>query len=431
MSFSNFGRSPVKHIFQSLFFFFVICIVFFPRYCFSQPEFAFSSFSSFSNDSAKFSAGTFGDAFLNSPSLNNLFFHQFRKGGYLSEEIKDDISGNLRAGNRLGADLGYGVFFSQKIKAGWNYTLQVSDRAHINAQFPKDLFDLGFYGNKKFEGDTAVLDNTDFNYLRYQQIQAGIVSTSGKTIRYGLAISFLKGEENYFAKFNRARLFTEENGERLEADLNGEIHRTDTANKGIDAFHGWGISSDLFAEFAFKIKEHNSLFRAEINDAGAIQWNKKSLVYKADTSIQFEGIYISDIFQLNDSVLKSLSPDTLSEDLLSSQVMKNYVTYLPALIKLGWMLDVDKFLFSFGIAHRLNANYNPFISFKTGYKFSSSFSASSKLSYGGYGKIALGAEVNLALKNFMLLAGTNNLEGLVFPGYSGGNSAFVALRKEF
>lgn len=431
MSFSIPVRIPAMQILQFVFLSFALSIIFFPRHCFSQPELFFSSFSLVSNDSAKFSAGIYGDGFLNSASVNNRFFHQFRKGGYISGEIKDDISRNLGAGNRLGADVGYGVFFSQKISENWNYSLLISDRAHLNAQFPKELFDLILYGNKKFAGDTVILDNTNFNFLRYQQIQAGIIRTSGKGNRYGLAFSFLKGEENYYAKFNRARLFTEENGESLSVDFNAEINRTDTGNKGLDAFHGWGISCDLFSEFAFKVKERNSLFRAEINDIGAIQWNKKSLVYKADTSIHFEGIYISDIFQLNDSVLKTISPDTMMEDLQSSQVLKSHVSYLPALMKLSWMLEVNKFLFSFEMAHRLNANYNPFISLKTSYKFSSSFSASSKFSYGGYGKTAFGVELNLAIKNFMLLAGSNNLEGLIFPEYSGGNSAFIALRKEF
>lgn len=428
-------------------------IIFFSQFSFSQQEYSFSDFSSYSNDTSGISCGFYGDGFLNSPSLNNQFFHQFNNSGYISEEIKNEISQNLRQNNKVGADLNYGIFFSRKIKRNssdsvlgssapalpiaeerkprWEYFIQISDRAHLDGHFPKDLFDLTFYGNKKFAGDTAVLDNTEINFLRYQQIQTGIIRLSENKNRYGFALSFLKGEENYYIKLNRARLFTEKNGEIIDADFNAEIYQSDTSKKGIEAFHGWGISSDLFGEYFFKIKEHNSLFRVEANDFGFIQWNEKSLVYKADTSINFEGIYISDIFQLNDSVLKAISPDTISQDLQSAQIMGNYLNFLPAILKFTWSMEANKFLFSFGIAHRLNANYSPFTYFKTAYKFSSLFSASSRISYGGYGKVSFGMELDFALKNFILQIGSNNLEGLVFKKYSGGNSGFISLRKEF
>lgn len=416
---------------RCFFLFLILYSTLFAKYCFSQPEFSFSSLSLFSGDSTKFSIGTFGDAFLNSPSLNNHFFHEFNKSGHISEDIKNEVSGSLDTKNRLGADINYGLFYHQKLNSSWQYSISISDRAHANAIFPGDLFDLSFYGNKKFEGDTAILDNTNINYLRYQQIQAGIIKSSEKGNRYGLAASFLKGEENYYLKLDRARLFTEKNGESIEADFSAEINLTDTADKGIDAFHGWGISSDLFAEFPLKLKEYRSFFRAEVNDLGFIQWNNKSLSYKTDTSIHFEGAYISDIFQLNDSVLNAISPDTLSEDLRSSGITNNYSSYLPALMKLSWMLEADKFLFSFGVAHRLNANYSPFCYLKTTCKFSPYFSAGSKISYGGYGKICFGAEISFLFKNFIFQAGSNTLEGLIFSKYSGGNSGFIALRKEF
>lgn len=398
---------------------------------FSQAELTFSSFSVIAGDSVKFSTGLSADVCLNSNSLNNNFFHRFNKNGFISDDIKDEISQKLTARNRIGADLNYGIFFSQRINPTWNFLVHISDRAHLDARFPKDLFDLAFYGNRRFAGDTAFLDNTSFEFLRYQQIQAGLVNATEKGNRFGFALSYLKGEENLSLSVNRARLVTDERGESLDADLSFEFLKSDTSDKGMDAFNGWGVSSDLFSEFKLTVAGKNALFRAEINDIGFIRWNENAMVYKADTSLHFEGVFIRDIFQVNDSVLKTLSPDTISDGFQSALTRKTYTTFLPSVMRLSWMMESGKVICHVGISHRLLANYALLATMKGGYKISPFITASGKVSYGGYGKFSFGMEMNCSFRNYSLVLGTGNLDGFMLKKYSGGNSGYLSFRKEF
>ncbi len=419
---------------------FIFLIIFFHfKILLAQTEFSFPFFSFCPKNGADFSAGISGDASLNSPDLKNNFFYQFNKNGKITEEGKNLISDKLSTSNRIGADGNYGLFFSQKlncrndsvateseINSSWNYFIRIADRTHFDARFPKDLFDLAFYGNQKFKGDTAFLDNTSLNYLRYQQLQLGIIHSNEKKLSYGISFSLLKGEENYLAQLNRVRFFTDENGEKIALDFRGEGRYTNPSNKGFGAINGWGFSTSLFAGYPIKLIEHNTLVSVEMNDFGFIRWDNKSNFYKADTTLQFSGINISDIFLLNDSVLKSISPDSLTENINSLKTNSKYLSYLPAVLKGSWLVDWNKFSFGLGLAYRIKANYHPYFLLKSGYKISKIVSLSTLFSEGGYGKFGFGVEAALKLKKLSLAAGSNNLEGLVFKNISGGTSGYLS-----
>ena len=54
-------------------------------------------------------------------------------------------------------------------------------RQMINLTAPKQAYETGFYGNARFEGDTANLSNINFQYYNYNQLSVGLF----KTIDYG------------------------------------------------------------------------------------------------------------------------------------------------------------------------------------------------------------------------------------------------------
>lgn len=406
--------------------------VFLPLFSFSQTELGYSSLASnFSDSSAKYAISAYGDGMLNSPVLTNSFFWQFNNKGIVTKEIKDEIAKNLKTDNRAGLDFNYGLYYSQKINSSWLFTINLADRVHLDARFPQDLFHLAFYGNRKFSGDTAILDNTRINYFRYQQIQSGCIKTYDNGYQFGAAVALLKGEENLRMELNRGRLFTAENGEQLVADFGFEMLQSDTASTGFSAFNGWGVGTDFFVRIPLKIKSRTSFVTAEINDLGFIRWNNRSLNLTADTSIEFEGIYVDNIFQLTDSVLQANSPDTLADNIQSATIKGPYYGIVPAYAKIQWALNAEKYYFSSGISYRLNANFTPYIFLNAGYRISRVISAATKIAYGGYGNMTFGLNVHLTFNKFSILLGTNTLEGILAPKYSGGNSGYLCVRKEF
>ncbi len=265
-------------------------------------------------------------------------------------------------------------------------------------------------------------------------------NNSGK--QYGFGISLLKGEEHLYINARKADLFTEITGDYVDLDMTLKINQSDTANKGLSAFNGWGLSTGLLYQLPYNLSTENSwmgFIRFEINDMGFIRWNYKSLKHSSDTTWRFEGIEIDDILTLEDSILQLTIDSSLNyyEPILNRGV---YATFLPTTLHLSlFQQKNDKLFFTAGIISRIFANYTAYIYLKPGYilrlrsaqVLRNKFIFTSTFAYGGYGRLNLGLGAQLIAGGFALSIGTNNLEGIIFPKLLGGNSAYLSVRKGF
>ena len=235
--------------------------------CFSQTEYGLSKYFT---DSASVSVGVIGEYSINSTVLSNEFYNFFIQGGYIDTEAKDRISGRLRTSNQLGGDVNFGIYYAQKIDSLFgkarhklNYFINISNRWHFDVRFSDDLFNLGFYGNKIFAGQTAELGDFNLNLLKYQQFELGLMNSNDSGKQYGFGISFLKAEEHFYINSNRADLYTETTGEYVDLNMNLQINQSDTASRGLQAFNGWGLSTDLFYQLPYNLFRENDYWEVK------------------------------------------------------------------------------------------------------------------------------------------------------------------------
>ncbi len=389
-------------------------------------------------DSTKVRVGIVGDYGINSTSFTAAFISKFYKGGFIDAKTKDDVLKRTKNMNTVGADLNYGVYLGIKLdsifhKKNVSLFFSLRDRAHFDARFSKDFYNVGFYGNAAYAGKTADFNDFNLNYLRYQQFQIGLFSSKyDSAARWGIAVSILKGEQYASIWAQKAELFTSEDGQYIDFNTNLQVAKSDTAKRGIGAFNGIGASIDIYFEAPFKTRFGNSKLRVSVADIGSIKFNSKSLYLNQDSLFHYTGFRVNSFYDLQDSTFATTSQDTIINAIAPFK-NRSFLVTLPSVLNLTYETQISKhFELIEGIRYVFNGNYHLLAYLKGNFSINPKFTISTTFGYGGYGKFnyGLGAFANLG-KGFIIYAGSTNLEGFIAPKKVGGQSAYISLVKNF
>ena len=389
-------------------------------------------------DSTKTRIGLVADYGINATALTSQFINKFYKGGFIDADLKDKVLKRTKKMNTIGADLNYGIYVGIKLdsifhKKNISLFFSVRDRAHFDARYSRDFYKVGFYGNSDFAGETADFNDFNLNFLRYQQLQVGLFSSKyDSAARWGIALSFLKGEQYASIFAQKAELFTSEDGQYIDFNTNMQVAMSDTAKKGIGAFNGFGASIDIYFEAPFKTRFGDSKLRVSVADVGSIKFNDKSLFMNQDSLFHYEGFNVSSVYDLQDSTFANTSQDSIISTIAPFKNQSFSVT-LPSVLNLSYETRFTKhFEMVEGIRYVFNGNYHLLVYVKGNFIINPKFIISATLGYGGYGKFnyGLGAFANLG-KGFIIYAGSTNLEGFITPKKACGQSAYISLIKNF
>lgn len=355
----------------------------------------------FPSDSAKHELNLNFSGYYHNTSLSNEFLGLFYHGGYLDSSLKNEMSENLFSENRIGGELSYGIryrnFHSHLFgKPSWGWYASVSNHAFYHARYSENAFNLLFYGNSRFAGDTIPLQNVHFESMQFQKFTFGGFHKDNHSY---IGVSFLKGQDYKSFGMNRANLYTAPLGEEIALDLHASYEQTDTLKRGLNAFNGWGLSTDLVFYLNMgknrNIKFQNT-FQVAIRDLGFIRWNEKSLLTETDSSYYFDGFEVEDIF---DSASYQFS-DRMRDTLKISPVNKGNTTILPfsfSFAKVADPVSGDKIQGFYGIRVRAFAWYKPLFYAGIFYRPVKNVSMNLYASAGGYGKFRIGYSVNACI----------------------------------
>ena len=138
--------------------FYTSIFLFFTNSVFSQINLFTDSLSA----QKHFNVEMFGNFTAKSNAFPNSFYTDFYKGGYLTDEVKQNAAKDLKNLNRFGVDADLGVVFRHQLdtvfkQTGWSYIARIAERRHLNLEMTKDFFNVGFFGNAMYENQTAKL----------------------------------------------------------------------------------------------------------------------------------------------------------------------------------------------------------------------------------------------------------------------------------
>ena len=346
------------------------------------------------------------------------------------DNYKNTISSKLKDKNVLGIKNKFGISYKKYIPSSESYfSLGLFDRTEMDFSFSKDLFDLVFFGNKRFVGKIINLDNTSLTATRFQEINLSYsknITLDKKKIadeiQFNIGASYLIG--NSYIDFTTNQSFIEigENGEYINSSLNFIANVSDTNDiQNFNAFksNGKGLSLNFDIKL---IKEKNSII-FKCYDLGYINWNDNSTTYSTKNNINnFSGIVLENILSLNDSIIKN-QLDSLSEFNIIKE-NSNLKSYLNTTYHVSFQREIDlKYLeyIKLGIINKHRAGLIP-TNYKTKYYLSTNSNLNSlnfktNINIGGYSKYGVGLELSkdMLKKHLQITLGTQHFES-IFKG---------------
>jgi len=377
------------------------------------------------------------EGYINSNAITNNFVKAFYYGNYIDDIIKYNSAANLSDINRLGAVSKWGINYTVNPNNASNspaFSFSFYDRANIDLKFSNDLFETIFYGNKKYAGTTSSLGNFKFRFLRYQQMRFGWDWLGDKTHgSYGFAFSLLSGDQNTYINGLIADLYTAPDGSFLDLGLKMNVDQTDTAHRSFFSQNGVGLSTDFYYELPYLAWKNPGKIIIKVKDLGFIKWKNSSMHYQVDSSFHYEGISVSDIFNLDSSAVSFTVDKALDENTKMSKA--KYRTSIPFTLDVHTkVLYGSDIAFEKGIIWLFQTSAKPYIYGKFHFLFGRKklFDMAYTLGYGGYGKFTSGVDINIDItKHYSLHYVNNFLFSGIVARTSHGMGTYVKLTRNF
>lgn len=367
------------------------------------------------NDSVYSTLYGFADYYGAGNAVTNKFMSAYIKNNFLDDELKQSVYDNLKDKNKLAYHLETGIGFIHK-KNKWGWMVQFQNQAHSASQFGSDLFRLYFGGNAQFKGETANLDNFDFNSIQFQSLGAGLLyHNTSKKIDWQLAImpSIVKGQTAYKANSDGS-LYTSSLSDSLYFDMNVAANFSDTASRKFSAWNGTGMMTDIYFRFG---EDKNWLVTISLTNLGNVSWNAKSGSLLIDTNYAYTGIEIANIL---DSITLQINGTEEYKNSLLQYTTDNFTTTLPSVIDMMVQKSFANDNLHLGIGFR-NVNdkvATPQFYFTSDYKLSSHLIIGANLYSGGYKPFSATLTARLSFGKFFIAPSVSFLEE-IFRGNKG------------
>ena len=372
---------------------------------------------------------------INSNFLSNDFINRFYGGGYIDKTMKDNqlkrISGFNTVGGLVNANL---TAYFGKDSSKYRFIAGVNHRQFFNASIASDVYKLGFYGNKQFVGKTANISNSQINNYSFQEFKLGFLLDGVDTTKaiMGMALCYLKGQNFFRLNTNNSTLFTAADASYIRLTTNAQLAISDTASKYWEDFNGNGMSAEFFAEMPYKSRLGNSRFLLSVSNLGFIKWSKNTLNYIVDSSFTYSGVHINNIFDLKDSTFDSISLDSITGNAISLERAKTSTNLPVTFLIIHKIRFTSLFELTTGFRYLFNANYKPYLFTEGMFYIKNKLSINTHIGYGGYGKLTGGLGISAVIKkHFVVLVGSNSIQGILMPRNTLGQSLYASLSYKF
>ncbi len=369
-----------------------------------------------------------------SSGIQNSMINKFIFGGKIGVKEKREALNNQKAVSNFGVNLNYDVSAFVKGNSKFDILIGMKSQQNANATFTKDFFNLLFYGNKNFLGETANLAGTSINALRFQELKVGVIMHKVDSVaKIGVSLSFIKGEQLAYFKANKnSSLYTSPDGSELVFNSQFNVALSDTSKKNIFAFNGIGASADIFFETPYKSKVGRySVLTVNANNIGFIHWQNNSVQLSSDSVLKFNGYQVKNVLDLRDSTLQKINEDSLFRSLTNARYESFNINIPTNLVIINRIyFNNPHYSLSTGFRHIFNANYKPYVFAEPEY-IKGKFIYSFHLGYGGYTRLNAGLSVTYNSKYLFFKLGSNSLQGFIEPRYTYGQGVYFSIAKKF
>lgn len=361
--------------------------------------------------------------YYSSNHFNNALLDKFIFGGTITDEIKNKNSERLSPNNRLGGEMEqtiehYNANIHPIRNKKYGLLLSFSDAHLLSANVPTDLFNLAMYGNADYLNDTLKFGFAHVQYLHYQKIGVGIFD---KSTLSSLKVNYIAGSKVLEGRLNDSWMLNQPDSITLK--MQGAGYSSDRFYPYM-GFQGSGVTVDLNYNFLFESRKGNSQFlNLKISNLGFVVWNANNHQYTVDSTSNYTGFDIRNFINQPEGTSKKYNfIDTLG---IYEGQGKN-IAAMPiefVLQKAPVRNSSQKLQYILGFKTILTSDYFPYLFAGIYYAPVANFSASTRLSYGGFGGLQWGLNLNYWIKGKTYLAlGTYDMIGNISKNYGFGRS---------
>jgi hypothetical protein len=151
--------------------------------------------------------------------------------------------------------------------------------------------------------------------------------------------------------------------------------------------------------------------------------------YSSDSTLNFSGYKVRNIYDLKDSTLNRLNGDSLVRNLSNARTEDFNVNIPTNLVIINRMYLTSHLNALVGFRHIFNANYVPYIFLEPEYRVKN-VTFALHAGYGGYVKLNIGASATWSSAAWFLRVGSNSLQGYVLPRSAYGQGLFISFAKK-
>lgn len=376
-----------------------------------------------------------GEYELGSNGIYNSLLNKFIYGGYIDKKTKDASNNTMKGMNIMGATMNYdlSVFFGRNSK--YSYLVGFKDQRIFNSSFTKDFYQLVFYGNKPYLGQSKNLEGSSINSLRFQELKLGFIwHKIDTTAKVGVSVSILKGQQLFYIKTNKgSSLFTNSDGTELVFNSNFNMAISDTNyKKNPFAYTGIGASADIFFETPYVSKNGKKcVLTVNANNIGFLHWSDNSVQYSSDSSFKFDGYHINNLLDLKDSTISAINRDSVVKNTTNAHKESFNVNIPTNLLIINKIRFTNKFVLGTGFRFLFSSNFKPYFFTDAEYEFTSKITGALHIGYGGYSKLNVGLAFTYNSPSWFFKIGSNSLQGYISPKNTYGQGAFISIAKKF
>jgi len=395
----------------------------------------------FSNDSNNFAVYAYTDIFYQSQGISNDLMSKFIRGGNIDNDLKNKIESQLTSSkNRFGIGVSGGFKFydisdSALHNPDWGFAINVEHHTLINSSFTSDLFHAVFMGNADRVGQDLNMGPSSFNSVSYQEFGFSLVYKP-KGCEFG--VSIIKGQSHQSLSAKTLTLNTAADISNISLETDGNFRLSDSAQGPVTLGTMNGIGAAISAAYYIPIGKPKNSFasfmkdeepgpnkgslRVAVKNLGFVSWFKNPVTYSSDTSYQFNGYEIQNIFDNDYS--NWFDEDALRDSIFPKAKAGSYATLLPATFSLTFIPNIlpdHKIYPVAGARYQINANARPLVYGGVQYVLNNSFSGSVIGIFGGYGDVTAGLRIKYTSDQISAFISSNNMAGMFSKNGYGNN----------
>lgn len=396
-------------------------------------------------------------------TINYFFNEDFREGATWRSTITFDYANNS---NAMPAGLGFGLIFKKNIsrelinrvdgrikdvlrfednmKTGYTlrhyvkkldcsfyFTFNHREMRELNAS--KEAFELIFFGNARFENDTADLSNLRFYNYMYNQYAFGVKKKfdyGSYQMDVGLGISLLQVFNQQEIRTNKTSIYTAPDGEWIDINYDLTFNASNEGASKFGALNGIGASGDFHLGFMNKNKWKLTF---DVSDLGYTTYRKNPVNYSGTKNVHFTGIVLPDLTTFSSQTFDTLNLDSAVRSYLPVKSNNLYSLFMPfsfAVVFSKPLLN-DRLVLTAGLQYRYLPNYNVYGFIKANYFIQRDLVVSLSGGAGGYSKFNLGLELAKSWKYFDFALGSSNLLGVFSPNKYYGTGFYLKMGTSF